>query len=46
MTLKKGDVLFVPSGGVHAARNRSAAAAELATYLLEKGKPLGVHKVV
>ena len=41
MTLKKGDVLFVPSGGVHAARNRgSAPAAELATYVLEKGKPL------
>ena len=41
VTLKKGDVLFVPNGGVHAARNRGTApAAELATYILEKGKPL------
>ena len=41
VTLNKGDVLFVPDGGVHAARNRgSAPAAELATYVLEKGKPL------
>ena len=39
--LSKGDVLFVPDGGVHAARNRgNAPAAELATYVLEKGKPL------
>ncbi len=39
--LKKGDVLFVPDGGVHAARNRGTEpAAELATYILEKGKPL------
>ena len=41
ITLKKGDVLFVPTGGVHAARNRGTEpAAELATYVLEKGKPL------
>ena len=41
VTLKKGDILFVPTGGVHAARNRgSARAAELATYILEKGKPI------
>ena len=41
VTLKTGDVLFVPAGGVHAARNKgSAPAAELATYVLEKGKPL------
>ena len=41
VTLKAGDVLFVPNGGVHAARNLgSAPAAELATYVLEKGKPL------
>ena len=39
--LKKGDVLFVPDGGVHAARNLGTTpAAELATYVLEKGKPL------
>lgn len=43
VTLKKGDVLFVPDGGVHAARNRGTApAAELATYVLEKGKPLTI----
>ena len=41
VTLKKGDVLFVPTGGVHAARNTGTEpAAELATYVLEKGKPL------
>jgi quercetin dioxygenase-like cupin family protein len=41
VTLKAGDVLFVPKGTVHAARNVGATpAAELATYVLEKGKPL------
>lgn len=41
VTLKKGDVLFVPNQGVHAARNLGTEpAAELATYVLEKGKPL------
>jgi quercetin dioxygenase-like cupin family protein len=41
ITLTRGDVLFVPSGGVHAARNRGTEpAAELATYVLEKGKTL------
>jgi quercetin dioxygenase-like cupin family protein len=41
--LKAGDVLFVPKGTVHAARNvGSKPAAELATYVLEKGKPLTV----
>ena len=41
VTLKKGDVLFVPDRGVHAARNLGKEpAAELATYVLEKGKPL------
>ena len=39
--LKAGDVLFVPSGTVHAARNvGDTPAAELATYVVEKGKPL------
>lgn len=43
VTVKAGDVLFVPDGVVHAARNvGSDRAAELATYVLEKGKPLTV----
>lgn len=41
ISLKAGDVLFVPSGTVHAARNPGKVnGAELATYVLEKGKPL------
>jgi quercetin dioxygenase-like cupin family protein len=40
VTLKAGDVLFIPAGTVHAAKNvGSGNAAELATYVLEKGKP-------
>ena len=36
-------MLFVPYGVAHAARNiGSEPAAELATYVLEKGKPLTV----
>jgi quercetin dioxygenase-like cupin family protein len=39
--LKAGEVLFVPSGIVHAARNvGDGPAAELGTYIVEKGKPL------
>ena len=42
-TVKAGEVLFVPDGVVHAARNRGKEpAAELATYVLEKGKPLTI----
>lgn len=41
VSLKKGDVLYVPAGGVHAARNRGTVpAAELATYVLFKGQLL------
>ena len=41
VTLKAGEVLFVPSGVFHSARNPGdAAGSELATYVLEKGKPL------
>jgi quercetin dioxygenase-like cupin family protein len=41
VSLKAGDVLFVADGAVHAARNTGTVpAAELATYVLEKGKPL------
>jgi quercetin dioxygenase-like cupin family protein len=36
-----GDVLFVPAGAIHTAKNLGAGnAAELATYIVEKGKPL------
>jgi quercetin dioxygenase-like cupin family protein len=39
--VKSGEVLFVPYGGVHAARNRGKEpASELATYVVEKGRPL------
>jgi quercetin dioxygenase-like cupin family protein len=41
VTLKAGGVLFGPAGTVHAARNvGSGNAAELGTYVVEKGKPL------
>lgn len=39
--VKAGDVLFVPAGTVHAAKNiGSDNGAELATYIVQKGKPL------
>lgn len=41
VTVKTGEVLFVPAGVAHMARNRTTAnGAELATYIVEKGKPL------
>ena len=41
VTLKAGDVLFVPAGAFHSARNvGTTQGSELATYVLEKGKPL------
>ncbi len=41
VTLRAGGVLFIPAGTVHAARNVGRGnAAELATYIVEKGKPL------
>jgi quercetin dioxygenase-like cupin family protein len=41
VTLKAGDVLFIPAGAIHTARNvGSSKGAELATYIVEKGKPL------
>ena len=41
VTLKTGDVLFIPAGTVHAARNvGTTTASELATYIVEKDKPL------
>jgi quercetin dioxygenase-like cupin family protein len=40
LTLHAGEVLFIPAGTVHAAKNvGSVPAKELATYVLEKGKP-------
>ena len=40
-TYKAGDVLFIPAGTIHAAKNvGSGNGAELATYVVEKGKPL------
>jgi quercetin dioxygenase-like cupin family protein len=41
MRLEAGDVLFIPAGTIHAAKNvGNGNAAELATYIVEKGKPL------
>ena len=41
VTLTAGDVLFIPTGTIHAARNVGKGnSAELATYIVEKGKPL------
>ena len=41
VTLKAGEVLFIPAGTIHSAKNvGSGNAAELATYIVEKGKPL------
>ena len=40
-TFSAGDTLIVPAGALHAVRNvGSGNAAELATYVVEKGKPL------
>ena len=41
VTLKPGGVLFIPAGAVHSARNvGNRKGAELATYIVEKGRPL------
>jgi quercetin dioxygenase-like cupin family protein len=41
VTLRAGEVLFIPAGTIHEVRNvGSGNAAELATYIVEKGKPL------
>jgi len=40
-TVKPGDVLFVPAGAIHSAKHVGTGnGAELATYVVEKGKPL------
>jgi quercetin dioxygenase-like cupin family protein len=41
VTLNVGDVLFIPAGTVHSATNVGTGnGAELATHIVEKGKPL------
>lgn len=41
VTLKAGEVLFIPYGAVHSAKNvGSDTGVELATHVVEKGKPL------
>jgi quercetin dioxygenase-like cupin family protein len=41
VTLRAGEVLFIPAGTIHSAKNvGSVNGAELATYIVEKGKPL------
>jgi len=41
VTLEAGEVMFIPAGTVHAARNVGKGnGAELATYIVEKGQPL------
>ncbi|MDO6431148.1 cupin domain-containing protein [Flavitalea sp. BT771] len=41
VTLHPGQVLFIPSGTPHSAKNTGKSkASELATYVVEKGKPL------
>jgi quercetin dioxygenase-like cupin family protein len=43
VTLKAGQALFIPARKTHAAKNVGTGnAAELATYIVEKGKPLVV----
>lgn len=39
--LKAGESLYIPAGAVHSARNVGGeVASELATYIVEKGKPV------
>jgi quercetin dioxygenase-like cupin family protein len=41
VTLNAGDVLFIPAGAIHLVKNVGrGTASELATYSVEKGKPL------
>ena len=41
VTLEAGEALFIPAGTIHSAKNVGTGnGAELATYLVEKGKPL------
>lgn len=41
VTLRAGEALFIPAGTIHSAKNVGKGnGAELATYIVEKGKPL------
>jgi quercetin dioxygenase-like cupin family protein len=41
VTLNAGDVIFIPTGTIHTVKNVGrGSASELATYVVEKGKPL------
>jgi quercetin dioxygenase-like cupin family protein len=41
VTLNAGEVLFIPAGTIHSAKNVGTGnGVELATYVVEKGKPL------
>jgi len=41
VTLKDGDVLFIPAGTLHSVKNvGSSRGSELATYIVEKRRPL------
>ena len=43
IVLKAGEVLFIPAGKNHSAKNTGLVkASELATYIVQKGKPLVV----
>ena len=43
VTIEAGGGLFIPAGAIHAAKNvGSGTGVELATYIVEKGKPLVV----
>lgn len=45
VTLKTGEALYIPAGVNHSASNHGKTkASELATYLVEKGKPIVVLK--
>jgi len=43
VVLKAGDALYIPAGTVHSARNLGTSnASELATYIVDKNKPIVV----
>jgi len=43
VTLKAGEALFIPAGTIHTAKNVGKGnGAELATYIVDRGKPLVV----